>query len=515
MSKSHEEILDSIILKEEVKEVERSHPFVEADEIKKFLRSHRAEARELVKGIFKNDNGTPVILTDKQCDLFNIIYRRITPRVHVATFTRWGKSRTIAFAVLLRASTFPEKWAIVAGNQKQAAIIMNYVIQHIFDHDYMKQKFLMEKGETEESIRRYKNKDRVNFVIRKENDKLIMGEIFITNAKGALGFGAENVVGDEMALVSDQDEALVARMLGDNPEDNFYVKVGNPWESGHFRKSYKDPRYFKLIVDYKEGIREGRITQDQVDEAQGKPFFNVLYECKFPDEGAMDDKGWLPLLTIPEIDKALVDDGEHFGVNKLGVDVAGGGKNFTVMLRRSTNLARILVKNRDSDTMNQAERIINLRKSEKIKPDDIGIDKVGIGKGLYDILNRELEGLHGINPGEKPIGEMDQELYINVRAMMFWRLREWVLKGGKLVKGHEPLDATWYQLSTVKYNKKLEGRRGKMQVMPKELMIKEGIESPDVADALALTFYTDDIMRSEALIQNVESYDEHGLFPEI
>jgi hypothetical protein len=327
-----------------------------------------------------------------------------------------------------------------------------------------------------------------------------------------------NVVMDESALVPDQDEALVFRMLGDQ-KDNFYVKIGNPWDTLHFRKSFEDPNYFKYIVDYKQGLMEGRISPELIEEARKKPFFDVLYECKFPPEGKPDDEGWMPLLTRDDIDRALVDTGIGFGVNRLGCDVAGEGRNFSVIVQRHTNLAELLIRKHTPDIMTFAENIINLKKSKEVKASDIFIDKNGIGKGVFDITARELEGIFGINVGEKPYDEYSQGLYLNLRAMLFWRIREWVLRGGKLLKSRDYPEA-WYELCSIKYNKKIEGMRGKLQIMSKEKMGKEGIESPDVADALALTFFLPDgiiISNNDDFFFNQEdkSFDPKAMFPEI
>jgi hypothetical protein len=34
---------------------------------------------------------------------------------------------------------------------------------------------------------------------------------------------------------------------------------------------------------------------------------------------------------------------------------------------------------------------------------------------------------------------------------------------------------------------------GKIKIMPKEEMLREGVDSPDIADSLSLTFYSHDI----------------------
>ena len=120
-------------------------------------------SRELVKSLYCDDKGRPFELTDGQLQIFDLIFKKKYPRNHIETPTRYGKSETVSMGVLTRASTFPEKWAIVAGSQEKAQIIMNYIIKHIFDNDYTKKRFVMEKGESEESIRRHRSKRRINF----------------------------------------------------------------------------------------------------------------------------------------------------------------------------------------------------------------------------------------------------------------------------------------------------------------------------------------------------------------
>jgi hypothetical protein len=457
-------------------------------------------AKWLVRNTFKNSKGEPFEMTDGQAELFVLIYKKKYPRVHIETPTRYGKSEVISMAILSRIAHFPEKWVIVAGNTDKASIIMSYIIGHIFDSEFIHKRFSMDPGESEERIRRYKNKDRINF---KVGEKLL-GEVFITSAPEAMGKGAPNVVEDESALVSDNDHALVMRMLGDQTE-NFMCKVGNPWESGHFIKSFEDSSYHKLIIDYRQAIKEGRLTASYVEEMRKEAFFGVLYECKFPPPGMADEGNWVQLLSRDQIKKALVATGHPgFGIKKLGNDVAGGGRNFSVMVERRENVAKVRIRNHDPDTMNLAETIIsecydaNNRKDKMVRQ-NVSIDKVGIGKGLYDIVNRNVPGVVGVNAGDKLdpkiTRDLRDEIYINLRAKMFWLASLWIIAGGKLemMAGEDEGNSVWYELSKIKYRTKLEGTKGKIVIMPKEQMLKDGIESPDVADALSLTFATPDI----------------------
>ena len=123
------------------------------------------KCKELVKSLYKTDEGDPFVLTAGQVDIFRAIFKKEHPRVHIETHTRYGKSETVAIAVLTRASMFPEKWAIVAGNKEKAGIIIEKLIKHIFDNKLISSKFVLDKGETAEAIRRYKNKNKINFNI--------------------------------------------------------------------------------------------------------------------------------------------------------------------------------------------------------------------------------------------------------------------------------------------------------------------------------------------------------------
>jgi len=118
--------------------------------------------RELCANLYKDRWGKPYILTDGQLKIFERIVKRDHPRVHLTTFTQYGKSATVALGVLTRVSTYPEKWMIVAGREKQAKIIMAYIIEHTFDNDYTKGKLEI-GGEDIERIQRERSKNRLTF----------------------------------------------------------------------------------------------------------------------------------------------------------------------------------------------------------------------------------------------------------------------------------------------------------------------------------------------------------------
>ena len=50
-----------------------------------------SKSHELVKQLYKNYEGKPFELTEKQNEIFDAIFKRENPRVHVETYTQYGK----------------------------------------------------------------------------------------------------------------------------------------------------------------------------------------------------------------------------------------------------------------------------------------------------------------------------------------------------------------------------------------------------------------------------------------
>lgn len=447
------------------------------------------QIRDMVASMYKNEDGSPVMLTPTQTDIFATISMRLYPRVHCETFTRFGKSRTTALAVLTRVATFPEKWAIVAGTKDKAKIIMNYVNAHIFDNEFTASRFRMEKGDSAEAIRRHRNKNHITFDVGNG----LIGELFICTAKEALGFGAQNVIEDESALIPDHEHALVMRMLGDNPHDNFLFKIGNPFFRNHFLKSRLDPDYHKILVDCYQGVHEGRITKDNIEEASKYSYFKILYECIFPAPEDIDEQGWSYLINENDIETALKRIQEPFGTPRLGFDVARGGRNFNVGVIRGENYAKVVLKDHDNDLMSVTGKVIALMREHGVSPENVAVDDVGVGGGVVDRLKEQGYNVVAVKEGatatEKDVyidehgEEKERPAFTNMKAQLYAGkngLANWLKRTGMLLP-HEG----WIELTRLRYKKHSNGAT-KME--SKDDMRKRGEESPDVADALMLTF---------------------------
>ena len=440
---------------------------------------------DLVKKMYKTRDGSPFELPKGECEIFETIFKKTFPRLHLMTYTQYGKSDTSALAVLTAASTYPEKWTVIGGTKKKAQIIGGYIIDHIFDNPYTISRFQIGRDESLERIRRERSKERITF--RLGNKRL--GEIQILSAdmkrikdfeRALIGFGAQNVLLDDAPLANDEIFATVLRMVG-GKKDSFLGKIGNPFKRNHFLKSFRSPRYHNIVIDYRQGIEEGRITKEFIEEAREDmppEIFDILYECKFPEVEAMDTSGYMPLVTEKQLDLVYRDAVELFGELRLGVDVAGGGRNKSVIVLRGDNGAKVIYRESTPDTMVLAGEVLKAMDQHKIKNKNVFVDVIGVGKGVYDRLNEQKIGITNVTAGEEPENQDDR--FINIKAQMFWRMAEWI-RGGGILGGQKEFD----ELLDVKY--KVQSDK-KIKIKSKEEMLKENILSPDVADALAMTF---------------------------
>lgn len=450
-----------------------------------------ANTFELVKSLYRNDFGHPFEMTPGQNEIFDAIFKKQHRRLHIMTFTQYGKSDVVSMAVLTRVATFGEKFCIVAPSQPKARIITSYLIKHIFDNEFTISRFKIKEGESVEAIRRERSKNRLTFDV---GDNQI-GEVFILSAESRLtsgedignalmGFGAPNVVMDEAALISDEADAKTMRMVGGftGTGDDFVVKIGNPFTRGHFLKAYEDPAYFKINVDYERGIKEGRLTEGFIKEMEKKPYYRTLYLNKFPEADDIDARGWTQLLSEDEVESFIATDSEikHIGEKRIGNDVARGGANFTVWNLRSMNYMEVLAKSRQDNLTEIAGQTLFFMNEKNVAPESVFIDDVGVGGGAVDPLYYQQKNVRGVNVG---MVALEASRFVNIRAESYWRFREWLKKGGKLCACHR--DEWLTQLTKIKYKPDSKGR---LRIMSKDEMRGHGIDSPDVADAGMLTF---------------------------
>ena len=165
---------------------------------------------------------------------------------------------------------------------------------------------------------------------------------------------------------------------------------------------------------------------------------------------------------------------------RLGIDVARFGDDRSVLFPRQGLRAWKPVEMRTADTMQIAARAVQA--IAKFKPEMVLVDDTGHwGHGVIDGLRSAQHPAIGINFAAKAINPR----YRNRRAEMWIAMADWVKKGGWLPR----IDALVAELVTPTYT----FANGALLLEEKDQIKKRLGRSPDVADALALTFAIPDM----------------------
>lgn len=202
----------------------------------------------------------------------------------------------------------------------------------------------------------------------------------------------------------------------------------------------------------------------------------------FPKADALDDKGYVPLLV--EADLHTTPLAVFQGWKRMGIDPAGEGDDETIWVVRDNFKAKVVGREKTSTTKTIAQKTLTLMQEYEPTPGETYNDNFGEGANVGQELAVTTGGrvsIVPVNVGDQP---MDDVRFMNLRAEAYWRMREWLRKGGELVA-----DKGWEELLTIRYRAELNG---KLRIMSKKDMRSEGYRSPNVADALMLTFVTID-----------------------
>lgn len=456
-----------------------------------------------IEGKHGDDAATP-----GQVEIFGCIVHGISDRLHIMTCTQYGKSLFVALACIVLSCMVGELVTVLAPTDEKASIIMRYYLDHIGDSIMFHQQ--LNKATRLERLQMETTKDRV--VLRNK------GGIFILSVQGgnskkgfqaAMGEGSKIVILDEACLTPDDQESTVFRM-GAGKVGFQYVKIGNPFykdpPNSHFWKSSRDPNYVKISIDYNQALEEGRYRSDFIAEAKGKPLFSVLYENKFPAAAVQDKSGYYQLIPEKLMDMASLPEGMTLpliGEKKMGIDIAGGGRNKSAITIRGDNVAMLAYHHETADPLVLITELDRIAKEHDIPIDDEHVfpDKTGAiafcarMNELYPTKKDGSPNSFGTTVGGRPEEDDDptkytlkqsgdkDSIYLNVRAQISFRTQEWLQAGGKIdrANGGEAYDDS----ANVRY--KVQSDK-KLKIKSKEEMSDEGIESPDAWDSLALTF---------------------------
>lgn len=436
------------------------------------------------------------LITEGQIRILCALTKREHKRIEILCSTQYGKSLVVALACIILACILRKRVVIVAPSAGKAKIIMRYVIQHLGDNHIFENE--LEPDSKLDRLRLEGGKERLSF----RNG----GAIFIISAnennskkkiESAMGEGADEVILDEACLISDEVEATIFRMIAGKGAGAVYCKIGNPFYRlppySHFWNSWNDPKYHRIFIDSDLATQEKRYSEEFLEEARLKPFFDILFLCEFPEEDTIDPQGYRPLvlmkdlkygITVDILKDIIRKDISNGGLKyqlRIGCDIGGGG-DYNVYVARYGAFACVLGKNRANDTMvniSELERLAEEWKDLGFSWEGVNIDDIGVGRGVSDRLLEKGYSINSVNVGTS---SLDKSKYANLKAELFWKLRLWT------IDNNSRLDSLseWQQITWIRYKTSSDKQ---VKIEPKEDLKKRSGKSPDFAEALMLTFY--------------------------
>jgi phage terminase large subunit len=182
------------------------------------------------------------------------------------------------------------------------------------------------------------------------------------------------------------------------------------------------------------------------------------------------------------------------GARRLGIDVARFGDDRTVLLLRQGPVVERIAIHAKQDTMATVGHVLQAVQAWAVE--DICVDVIGVGAGVYDRLAElQREGklsatVHAANVAEAaPTRHADQDAQGRSLRDYLWLLTAaWLREGSPVFAAdREHCEDLAGELSSVKYAPDSSGR---LVIESKDRMKARGLRSPDLADALTLTFFT-------------------------
>jgi hypothetical protein len=298
------------------------------------------------------------------------------------------------------------------------------------------------------------------------------------NPDAMRGLRLDGIVMDEVAqLKNELWTDIVQPALSDRL--GWSIFIGTPSGINLFSELYykaideEDWTAARFTVYDTDSLHPNEVTRLKRDMSETS--FAREYLCDFSAAG--DDQ--LIALADTEVAAQRVYQKADVGFSPVvfGIDPARFGDDRSVVFRRQGKQGFKPIVYRGVDNMDLAARIANL--IEEHNPDAVFCD-AGAGSGVIDRLRQLSYDVIEIPFGGKAT---KPEQYINRRTEMWWLMKEWIEMGGAI-----PNDTALKQeLATPIYWYDNVGRK----VLESKDQIKkrlQGAGSPDLADALALTF---------------------------
>jgi len=212
------------------------------------------------------------------------------------------------------------------------------------------------------------------------------------------------------------------------------------------------------------------------------------------------------LFSYEMIDNAMTNDAnvevDRSGVFVYALDVARYGSDSSALSKRKGYHTYELSTRQGISTMELASWVAYQAKQESRMPDAIIVDTIGVGAGVADRLTQMgfpvIEGNGSM--------KADNEEYLNKRTEMYFNLKNFLARGGRLPKDDELLE----ELVSITY---AFTESGKVKLASKDSIKADLGRSPDKADTIAMQLFTEIV--PQEMLEMDDFYTEGSLDNEL
>ena len=307
----------------------------------------------------------------------------------------------------------------------------------------------------------------------------------VENKEALQGGHAENYVifGDEASGISEEAFDILLGTLSTGKGGRF-IQVSNPVRSsGRFYQIFQnsESKWHKIFFSAYDSPNVNPEWIEEMKETYGSDsdLFRMRVLGQFPRVGVAQ------FISAEDVEEAInnkipLQHYNSFG-KIMGVDVARFGDDKTCFVVRQGPKIIEIKTFKGLNTMEVAARVAEFQAIHVCK--QIHIDAIGVGAGTYDRCKELGLPVIEVNVSTK---STDPKRYCNLRAQIWGEMKDWLLNGADLpYSAREKETNLASELTSMEYfyNNKMQ-----LQLMAKRDLKKMGHASPDIADAISLTF---------------------------
>jgi hypothetical protein len=300
------------------------------------------------------------------------------------------------------------------------------------------------------------------------------------NQENLAGGHSENyvILADEASAIEEPVFDVLQGTLGTGSGGRFIMTANPVRNSGRFYEIFsRKPEIWSRITF--DARHSGQINKSWIKEmadfyGEDSDRYKTRVLAEFP---RASEEQFIPTGFVEEaIERNLMPSAYRGFPKVMGCDVARFGSDETVFVLRQGPKILDTKRYNGLDTTEVAAHIVDFFHMHQ--PEAIYIDAIGIGAGVFDQCQQ-----FGLPVVEVVVSQRSSnpKEYFNLRSQLWGEMRGWLQNGADIPNDPE-LQSQMCGM-TYNYNGKLQ-----MQMANKKDLKKQGLASPDIPDAISLTF---------------------------